>query len=223
MDSKIEINGRFFEDPFNLEEEANKVMASLSDKGLPYRLRYFSKGELPFEDAKRIGEISITAFDFDDGTNPEELVDYYQDGVDYVATVSDSNNVVGYAAGYVIGESPDRLHHFGGAAVDREHQGKGLYSLLQKARLTVEPADIVQTRTGNPKVVSALRRLAKLSGHEFYPDGEEIPEYIKETMDWWYEKKLPIKNGLVDTSSLVWPNCYPDGTDAQLVYLVKWD
>jgi len=221
MSKILTLGDRTFKDSFDIESEAKTKGVSLSGEEAPYNLRLFLKGELPLTDAQRISQISATAFEFDDGSKPEEVADFCMHDANYVFTINYSTQIIGYANGWIIGEPPDVLHHFGGAAIFKEHQNKGLYSLLNKLRMVVEPAQTIQTRTGNPKVVSSLQSLAKLSGYTFYPNGEVASDYIKELIDWYYVNSLPIKNGLVNTSTLVWSKCYPDGTDGQLVYLIK--
>jgi len=220
MNKILNLDGRVFEDSLGIIADAKKKGVSFSEQPEPYKLRLFLKGELPLKEAQKIGQISVTTFDFNDGTNPSDLTKYYMEDTDYVLTINDSEKIIGYAAGWAVGGLSNRLHHFGGAAVSREHQGRGLYSLLNKTRLIVEPAQTIQTRTGNPKVVSALKNLAKLSGHTFYPNDDKTSDYVKAVIDWYYDKE-PIRTGLVDPSTLIWPNCYPDGTDGQLVYLVQ--
>ncbi|MFH1173906.1 MAG: hypothetical protein V1725_02125 [archaeon] len=93
-------------------------------------------------------------------------------GVDRIYLIEKGTDVLGYATNHRMKLAGENVNYFSSALFTRALQGKRIYKQLNKLRLQHLPSDIIMTRTQNPIVVHAFRKLCEETGRDCFPNGK---------------------------------------------------
>lgn len=90
--------------------------------------------------------------------------------------VEQAGTVIGYAFNDLINLAGKKVNYWGSGFIAPEAQGRGLYDALNRERVRTIDADVIMTRTQNPRVVQAFKRQCDEQGFDFVPaPGQPIP------------------------------------------------
>ena len=120
----------------------------------------------------------ITARAFGKDVPIEETEERFRDA-DALFLVNDRNKVVGYGFNDIINLDGKTVNYFGSGFIEPEFQGQGLYEILNKERVQGILADVIMTRTQNPKVVSGFSRVCENLGYKISSNGMMTPSALR--------------------------------------------
>ena len=143
--------------------------------------------------------------------------EYPEENMYIMLMKNNSEKVIGYTFNLIYDHEGKSSNHFYAGAIDENYQGEGLYSLARKIRFTLGAADVISGRTKNPIVVETMKKLAEDVGYHHYPDGNEIPDWLKSNISNLYfrDGQFPKE---VDPVSLVWKDIYFERGDPSIRY-----
>ena len=119
----------------------------------------------------------LTANAFGKDVPMEETQERF-DSADVLLLLEREGKIVGYGFNDILTLAGQKVNYFGSGFIAPEAQGFGLYGILKKARVEAVDADVIMTRTQNPRVVSGFARLCDTLGFEMSPSEIIKPEAL---------------------------------------------